>query len=175
MTFPFGRWMTRKFCRMAGHLGPAINELLLGLCPSAKGSRLPRLRQTRSRAALLCSTSSSTAGREQGVTCRPRLLTRGPAARCKSRRRRWSPTCCSRNLRLHQVQRLQVLVMVCVFSVTAAGEAVQKAAPHVRGGHSLLCRRLLLRVLKAWSRLAGHFGAWGRCCSDRETGGCGQR
>ncbi len=60
MTLPLGRWMTRKFCRTAGHLGPAIKLLLPGLWPSANGSRLPRLLHTRSRAAALCSTSSST-------------------------------------------------------------------------------------------------------------------
>ena len=81
MTLPLGRWMTRKFCRTAGHLGPAITEVLAGLCPSANGSRLPRLRHTRSRAVLLCSTSSSTAradgqavGREQHGRMPCRLL-----------------------------------------------------------------------------------------------------
>ena len=62
MMLPLGRWITRNDCRTAGHLGPVIRLLLPGDWPRAKGSRLPRLRHTRSRAALLCSSSSSTAG-----------------------------------------------------------------------------------------------------------------
>lgn len=146
MTWPLGRWMTRKFCRTAGHLGPAIRLLLAGDCPSANGSRLPSERHRRSRAALLCSINSATAGVEGGgrqeneAPALPRASRK--AGGQAGRRRRCCRTRGRVGLRLHEVERLQVLVMPRVCGrLAAAAEAVQQVVEHRWHRHLQLVAR----------------------------------
>ena len=118
MTLPLVRWMTRKLWRSAGHLGPAASAPD-ALWLSANGSRLPSARQMRSRAAELCSTSSSTAGgqgREWGCV-RSGTHAVVAAAPPPARTRRLLP------LR-EEVQGLQVLVVRRVALAVAARKAV---------------------------------------------------